>query len=132
MAAAPDSGDGWSPNILVRATAACSNHEAGALIQRLACELDGLRTRRAPALAPLTARRTRHRPGWVLKAAREVLAQAGTPMRLADIHTAVEELLQEQVSRYSVEWTIYTHLRDDRRVFVRIARNRYVLANGLG
>jgi hypothetical protein len=54
--------------------------------------------------------------------------QAG-PMRVAQVHAAVEALLGEAVSKDSVSWCLSTGVRRQERLFVRVARGRYVVVH---
>lgn len=75
----------------------------------------------------ITSRRLRpRRPGWVPDAVREVLAGAG-PMRLMDIHAAMERQLGQPVSIESVSWCLRMGARGLDSRFVRVARGRYAL-----
>jgi hypothetical protein len=50
------------------------------------------------------------------------------PMRVKDVHAAVEALIGEPVSKDSVSWVLSSGSVDASPRFVRIARGRYVLA----
>jgi hypothetical protein len=54
--------------------------------------------------------------------------QAG-PMRVAQVHAAVEALLGEAVSKDSVSWCLSTGINRKDQLFVRVARGRYMVAN---
>jgi hypothetical protein len=64
----------------------------------------------------------------VLKAVVQVLADRGEPMRVKDIHAAVEASVGEPVSWSSIKGALADHASGSSRRFVRIARGRYVLA----
>jgi hypothetical protein len=49
-------------------------------------------------------------------------------MRVAQVHAAVEALLGETVSKDSVSWCLSAGVHRKERLFVRVARGRYVLA----
>ncbi len=84
--------------------AALAAQEAQAGLSRVAEKLAGLRASDAQPRA-ITSRRLRpRRPGWVLDAVREVMAEPTGPMRVAQVHAAVEALLGEAVSKDSVSW----------------------------
>jgi hypothetical protein len=68
------------------------------------------------------------RPGWVLKAVVQVLADRGEPMRAKDIHAAVEALVGESVPRSSVKGALASDVAGSSGRPVRVARGRYVLA----
>jgi hypothetical protein len=72
---------------------------------------------------------TPRRPGWVLDAVREVMADQAGPMRVARVHAAVEASLDETVSANSVSWVLASHSSRPSPLFIRVARGRYVLAN---
>jgi hypothetical protein len=108
--------------------AALAAQEARSVLSRLAEKLAGLRDSDAKPRA-ITSRRLRpRRPGWVLDAVREVMADQVGPMRVAQVHAAVEALLGEAVSKDSVSWCLSAGAHKKERLFVRIARGRYVLA----
>ena len=66
--------------------------------------------------------------GTVDDAVVAVLNARGTEMRARDIHTAVEELLGERVSRYSVADSLRRKSRGRRQLFVRAGYSVYALA----
>jgi hypothetical protein len=102
--------------------------EARSGLSRLAKKLASLRASDARPRV-ITSRRLRsHRPGWVLDAVREVMADQAGPMRVAHVHTAVEAVLGETVSANSVSWVLASHSAGPSPLFVRVARGRYVLA----
>jgi hypothetical protein len=127
-AAAPDEGDGWSPNILVQATTVLSNQEVQSSLSHLARKLARLRASDAPPQATTSRRRRARRPGWVRDAVVRVLADDGGPMRVAHVHAAVQASLGEPVSANSVSWVLASHAAGPVALFVRVARGRYVLA----
>ncbi len=93
-------------------------HEARSGLSRLAEKLAGLR---ASDTRPrtVTSRRLRpRRPGWVLDAVRAVMADQAGPMRVAQVHAAVEALLGEAVSKDSVSWCLSVGARRKERLFV--------------
>jgi hypothetical protein len=60
--------------------------------------------------APRTpGRALRRRQGSVLEAVTDVLQQAGRPLRVRDIHAAVEELLRAPIPFSSVNEALSTH-----------------------
>ena len=54
--------------------------------------------------------------------------QAG-PMRVAQVHVAVEALLGEAVSKDSVSWCLSTGVHGKEPLFARVARGRYVVVH---
>jgi hypothetical protein len=75
-----------------------SNQELQGALGRLSEKLARLR-RGSPAPRPAARQRLRvRRPGWVLAAVVQVLADRGEPVRAKDIHAAVEESLGEPVA----------------------------------
>jgi hypothetical protein len=76
----------------------------------------------------VVCRQRPRRPGWVLKAVVQVLADREEPMRAKDIHAAVEALVGEPVAWSSIKGALADHVSGSARRFVRIARGRYVLA----
>jgi hypothetical protein len=114
---------------LVQATTVLSNQEIQSSLSYLAKKLARLRASDAPPRA-ITSRRLRaRRPGWVLDAVREVMADQDRPMQAAHVHAAVEASLGEPVSPNSVSWVLASHAAGPSPLFVRVARGRYVLAN---
>lgn len=57
-----------------------------------------------------------------------VLAERGAPMHVGEIHTAVEALVGEPVSKSSVNRVLSGNVRVGSLV-VRVAKGRYVLAS---
>lgn len=68
------------------------------------------------------------RPGWVVKAIEEVLADRVEPMRPKEIHAAVEELVGEPVGWSSVKQALASHLSGSSPRLARVARGRYLSA----
>jgi hypothetical protein len=56
-----------------------------------------------------------------------ILENSAEPLPVRDIHTTVEELLEEPVSYSSVKNALATHARGDDRRFRRTRRGRYEL-----
>jgi hypothetical protein len=111
--------------------AALAAQEARSGLSRLAEKLAGLRVSDAQPRA-ITSRRLRpRRPGWVLDAVRNVMADHAGPMRVAHVHAAVEASLGETVSANSVSWVLASHSAGPSPLFVRVARGRYLLANAV-
>jgi hypothetical protein len=70
----------------------------------------------------------RHRrAGWVVEAIVRVLAGQREPMRVKDIHAAVEELLGEPVRWKSVKASLAANVAGPSPRFIRVARGRYRL-----
>jgi hypothetical protein len=73
----------------------------------------------------------RHRrAGWIVEAIVRVLADRQEPMQAKEIHAAVEALLGEPVRWASVKAALAANVADPLPRFVRVARGRYVLADG--
>ncbi len=66
--------------------------------------------------------------GVVQRAVVKVLAAAQRPMRVLEVHGAVEGLLGHPVSKDSVSWCLAAGVRGMAPRFERVARGRYVLA----
>lgn len=96
-------------------------------------KLAGLHTLRrrllkdAPAKIPMTARPPR-RAGDLTRAVHIVLAASEELMRVAEVHHAVEELLQRPVNLSSVKARLSEGALADGPVFRRVAWGRYRLA----
>src|ERR1700722_5958988 len=102
--------------------AALAAPEAQSGLSRLAKKLVALRASHAQPRT-ITSRRLRsRRPGWVLDAVQEVLADQPGPMRVAHVHAAVEASLGEKVSANSVSWVLASHSTGPAPRFVRVAR----------
>lgn len=65
--------------------------------------------------------------GAVQRAIVTVLETAGRPMRLAEVHLAVEGLLGRAVSKDSIKWCLSTAVRSKEPRFERVARGCYRL-----
>jgi hypothetical protein len=105
-----------------------SNQEIQGRLVRLSEKLARLR-RDGSAARPAVPQRLRvRRPGWVLTAVVQVLADRGEPMRAKDIHAAVEESLGEPVAWSSIRSALASNAAGSSRRLVRVARGRYVLA----
>jgi hypothetical protein len=65
--------------------------------------------------------------GVVQRAVVKVLASAAQPMRLSDIHSAVEELLSQVVSKESVSWCLRMSRSGAGPRFERVAYGSYRL-----
>jgi hypothetical protein len=65
--------------------------------------------------------------GVVQRAVVKVLAVASSPMRDADVHRAVEQLLGRPVSKNSVSWSLAADARSKEPRFERTTRGHYQL-----
>lgn len=74
-----------------------------------------------------SCRQRSRRPGWVTKAVVTVLAERDEPMRVKDIHAAVEALIGGPVAWSSVKQALCSNVSGPSPRFVRVARGRYVL-----
>lgn len=107
--------------------AALAAQEARSGLSRLAEKLDGLRASDAQPRT-ITSRRLRpRRPGWVLDAVVRVLGDRAGPMRLMEIHAAMERQIGQSVSIESVSWCLRKGARGLDPRYVRVARGRYAL-----
>jgi hypothetical protein len=108
-----------------------SNHDLqGSLarLARLARKLAAVRTGGRPRRRLTTCRQRPRRPGWVLRAIVGVLADHGEPMRVKDIHAAVETALGESVAASSIKTALIANATGPSRRLVRVAPGRYMLA----
>lgn len=102
-----------------------SNLESQERLGRLAAKLDRLAgSDAAPRPTPLTPKR---RCGDVSKAVVEVLREFGGPLRMIEIHAAVEALLGETVPRSTIKNCLANNSRGDGAWLVRLGRGRYWL-----
>jgi|HubBroStandDraft_6_1064221.scaffolds.fasta_scaffold39936_3 hypothetical protein len=67
-----------------------SSHDLQDSLGRLAKKLAAMRASGGPRRQPVSRRQRPRRPGWVLEAIVQVLADRGEPVRAKDIHSAVE------------------------------------------
>jgi hypothetical protein len=109
--------------------AALAAQEARSGLSHLAKKLAWLRASDAQPRAIASRRLRSRRPGWVLDAVHEVLADQAGPMRVTDVHATVEASLGEAVSANSVSWVLSTHSVGPSPLFVRVARGRYVMTD---
>jgi hypothetical protein len=65
--------------------------------------------------------------GVVQRAIVKVLGATDQPMRLAEVHLAVEGLLGRTVSKDSINWCLSTGVRGKEPRFERVARGCYRL-----
>jgi len=105
-----------------------SNHDLQGSLGRLAEKLAAVRASSELRRQAVACRQRPRRPGWVLKAIVQVLADQEEPMRAKDIHAAVEASVGEPVSWSSIKGALADHASGSSRRFVRIARGRYTLA----
>jgi hypothetical protein len=102
--------------------AALAAQEARSGLSRLAEKLADLRASAAQPRA-ITSRRLRpRRPGWVLDAVIRAFGDRDGPMRLTEIHAAMERQLGESVSIESVSWCLRMGTRGLYPRFIRVAR----------
>jgi hypothetical protein len=71
------------------------------------------------------------RSGAIQRAVGIVLTATGQPMRVAEVQAAVEELLNQTVSKDSVNWCLSTGARGAEPRFERVARGCYRLLRPL-
>jgi DNA invertase Pin-like site-specific DNA recombinase len=126
-ATGPSVGQGLSQKILVRATRVLSNQEVQSSLSHLARKLAQVRGSDAPPRTIPSQRRRAQRPGWVLDTVVQILADRAEPMRLMDIHAAIEQQLGHSVSLESISWRLRMGSRGHDPRFVRVARGRYML-----
>ena len=105
-----------------------SNQDLRESLGQLAKKLAAVRAGGAPRRPQASCRRRLRRPGWVLKAVVQVLADRSEPMHVSDIHAALEALVGEPVPPTSVRGTLAKHVAGSLRRFVRVAPGRYILA----
>jgi len=70
----------------------------------------------------------RRRQGVLLDAVTTVLALAGCPLRVREVHAAVEEFYGEKVPFSSVNEALSTHARSDGGRFRRVRYGTYAMA----
>ncbi len=104
-----------------------SNHDLQGSLVRLAGKLAAVRASGGPRRQAVACRQRPRRPGWVLKAVVQVLADRDEPMRTRDIHAVVEASHGEPVRRASVKAALAANVLGASPRFVRVARGRYVL-----
>ena len=144
-AAAPDWGDGLSLKIMVQATQVPSNQDSGASgnlvsevtkvlvstdrsrLRYLVKQLRRLRASDAQPRAIKCRRQRPRRPGWVIDAVAQVLANQSEPMRATRVHSAVEKLLGESVSKDSVDSCLSAGVRRKEPRFERVSSGCYRL-----
>jgi hypothetical protein len=105
-----------------------SNPDLQGSLSRLAGKLATVRANGRPRRQPATCRRRPRRPGWVLKAVVQVLADRSDAMPVRDIHEAVEAMLGEPVAKSSIKTALASHVGGPSPRFARVAPGRYVLA----
>jgi hypothetical protein len=76
----------------------------------------------------VVGRPLRRRQGALLEAVTTVLELAGCPLRVREVHAAVEELYGERVPFSSVNEALSTHATGDRGRFRRVRYGTYDLA----
>jgi hypothetical protein len=105
-----------------------SNHDLQGSLSRLAEKLAAVRVNGGPPRWPVSRRQRPRRPGWVIEAIVQVLADRREPMQVRDIHAAVEALVGEPVPPPSVKGALAKNAAGSSARFVRMARGRYILA----
>jgi hypothetical protein len=105
-----------------------SNHDLQGSLGRVAKKLAAVRAGGGRRRRPVSCRQRPRRPGWVLDAIVQVLADRGQPMRAKDIHAAVEVLVGEPVPPSSVKGGLAKNVAGSPARFVRLARGLYILA----
>jgi hypothetical protein len=115
------------PSGEMQTTGVLSNHQHQASLAHLAKKLAGLRASGAKPRV-VTSRRLRpRRPGWVLDAVVQVLADRAEPMRVAHVHATIEKLLGQTVSKDSVSWCLSTGVLGKEPRFERVSYGCYRL-----
>lgn len=115
--------------IVVELRAVLASEEFRAGLEVIARKLAVLRAN-GGRLRPIESRRMRRRrPGWILDAVLAVMTDQARPMRVSEVHAAVEAHLGETVSRDSVNWCLSARAGGPGSLFIRVARGRYVLAS---
>lgn len=107
---------------------AYSNQDFRGSLARLAKKLATVRASREPRREPTTCRQRPRRPGWVLDAIVNVLADRGEAMRVKDIHVAVEAMLGQPVSSSSIKTALIANATGSSSQLVRVAKGWYTLA----
>jgi len=108
-----------------------SNQEVQGTLAHLSEKLAGLRRDGSRPRPAVPQRLRARRPGWVLTAIVQVLADKGAPMRAKDIHAAVEASLGEPVAWSSIRTALASHASGSSPRVVRVARGRYALCDPL-
>jgi hypothetical protein len=119
--------DGDVKKMAEQLVGALAAQDLGSCLAHLVKKLAQVRMSGGKPRATLSRRQRPHRPGWVVDAVAQVLADRAEPMRATDIHAAVEALLGEPVCWGSVKNALVNNISGPSRRFVRIARGRYVL-----
>jgi hypothetical protein len=100
-------------------------------LSKLSSRLQAVLESPAPSSAlnkPASPARARRLGNGVLqRAVVGVLTEAREPMHLAAIHTAVEHLIGQRVSRESVSWCLRMDVKGERRHFERVSYGVYRL-----
>ena len=102
-----------------------SNPDVQERLGRLAAKLDRLAG--SDAAPRPTACASKGRCGDISKAVGEVLQEFGGPLRMVEIHAAVEALRGETVPRSTIKNCLANNSRGDGAWLVRLARGRYGL-----
>ncbi len=112
---------------MVEFIGALSNLETQERLERLSTKLSQIEAEGATPRPTTTARSLR--VGAVPDAIMQVLADTVEPMRMRDIHTEVEVLIGQPVSRSAVKNWLANNARHDDAPLIRLGRGRYLLAN---
>jgi len=83
-----------------------------------------------PPVTEVVRRPLRRRQGVLLDAVTTVLELAGCPLRVREVHAAVEEFYGERVPFSSVNEALSTHARGDGGRFRRVRYGTYEMAGG--
>jgi hypothetical protein len=102
-----------------------SNPEIQGRLRHLAEKLDQLAASDAAPRPSARAGRTRN--GLVPRAIEKILTDAAGPMRVCDIHAAVEDLLGAAVPIPTVNCWLSKSVQGDRPALVRLGHGRYRL-----
>jgi len=119
---------GSTIGVAMEASGVLSKHDLQGSLARLVKKLAALRASGEPRRQAVACRQRPRRPGWVLKAVVQVLADREEPMRAKDIHAAVEASLGAPVAWSSVKAALTANVSGASPRFVRVARGRYVPA----
>jgi hypothetical protein len=83
-----------------------------------------------PPVTEVVRRPLRRRQGALLDAVTAVLEHAGCPMRVREVHAAIEEFYGERVPFSSVNEALSTHARGNGARFRRVRYGTYEMAEG--
>lgn len=120
---------GASGNLMLELVGLLADKEVRAKLSDLAEKLASMTRRGDDRRRAVRQRMRPRRPGWVPTAIAQVLTARGVPMRVAEIHAAVETLIGEPVSGGSIKSALYSNARGPAARFMKVAPGRYVLAS---